>query len=239
VRSTTGAYGDFPEYYYKPGNQFGAYLLGRTPSMSWDTRKELGLRDGEGPPVSVPRGRANGGPRPQAHKPTPKLTPHDILMAYIRASVSPDGAAWILVELAAARGVSAAGLAGNDVYQRLDAFAIAHLTDEQQVEVLRRLRLAVDEARKSARPKAKPRRERRDQPKQKRRETKKAPKATARDRAPDRPRTQSAATGRCALCNEVLSPQERRASELDASIFLGHLYCSDHAAKVRAALGKA
>jgi hypothetical protein len=75
VRSTTGAYGDFPEYYYKPGNQFGAYRLGRTPEMSSDTRRELGLRDGDGLPVFVPRRTPAGPPR--------KPTPHEILIPWV------------------------------------------------------------------------------------------------------------------------------------------------------------
>ena len=39
MRSTTGAYGDFPDYYYDSGNLFGSYLLGKASAMSRDTRR--------------------------------------------------------------------------------------------------------------------------------------------------------------------------------------------------------
>lgn len=46
MKSTTGAYGEFPNYYYKPGNLFGSYLLGKSARMSRDTRRELEMLEG-------------------------------------------------------------------------------------------------------------------------------------------------------------------------------------------------
>ena len=42
-RSTTGAYGDFPEYYYERGNQFGGLLAWSRPMPTRDQRMEATL----------------------------------------------------------------------------------------------------------------------------------------------------------------------------------------------------
>jgi hypothetical protein len=150
-----------------------------------------------------------------------------------RASISPDGASWILIQLAGARGVSPAALPGNDVYQRLDGFAIVHLTDAQQVEALR-LRAAVAEVHSGGR--RKPRPKQRPERPQRLRDARQQQQRPTREHAKERPRTTSAASGRCALCEAVLYESERRASEADSALFLGHLCCAEHAGKLRAAL---
>ena len=152
-KSTSGAYGDFPDYYYESGNQFGAFLLGKTVGRSWDTRMEATLVPGGGPIVHGP-----GGPRGVVRRPAtkPELSAHDELMIYVRGMLSTKAAANVLNALAAARGVVDVPTA-RDPYEALDRFALRNLSEVELRMVLQRMR---ELARKPPSRKTKPRRAR-------------------------------------------------------------------------------
>jgi len=132
TKSTTGAYGDFPDYYYERGNQFGAYLLGRTPAQSWDARMEATLEANTGP-IIYPSGA------PPAAAPKADSNPHDELMVYVRAMLSPTAAARILNALAHEQGIRDVPT-DADPYRALDRFALANLDDGQLQILLERMR---------------------------------------------------------------------------------------------------
>ncbi len=120
MTSTTGAHGDYPDYYYKLGNLFGSYLLGSSAPMSWDTRKKLECSAG------VIRSSAHSG---QVRRPPPFLERRTMSWwATFRAHVSPAGARRVLTLLAAARGVELGGREDADPYGALDDFVLKHLT---------------------------------------------------------------------------------------------------------------
>ena len=230
--STTGAYGDFPDYYYSRGNLFGSYLLGPAAPMSWDTRKELEMLGG---------GHAFIKPRKSAPAKTPG-TPRDVLIGYLRAHVSAAGAHRVLTALAAARGVELAGQAGKDPYDALDDFALKHLTIDQQRVVLGRLRCAVADAEEEYRKRQRQARQERSKGARGRRTT--APRAKAKAKAKPAhvteakrsraPEPASIDVTRCSLCDCPTSQEDRSASEARARLLLGRVYCAEHREQVLA-----
>lgn len=220
-KSTTGAYGDYPDYYYDSGNQFGAYLLGKTPKQSWDARMEGTLVPSGGPYVA---------PAPRAPRPRLAASTHDQLMTWIRGTISRSGARRILETMAAERGYTLPEPLG-DPYLALDQFALDVLTEQQQRVVLKRLRDAYMQATRPRRSRPRSRGPKSSKPLE---------SATSRRRLPKtgvvRP-TEEKPTGvdprSCSLCGRLLTKSEQAESRRDTSIFLGHGYCTGHAAQVR------
>jgi hypothetical protein len=229
LRSTSGAYGDFPDYYYKSGNLFGSYLLGKTAPISRDTRREVEALGG-GYPVVRP------GPKPAPLK--GKTTPHEALMNYVRASVTPAGANRIIAALAQHRGVALPELSTVDPYELLDKFAIEHLTPRDQLRVRVRLErvareLAADERKRQQRG-AKRAKKSGATPRAKSRKGKHgAPLARARA-VSDLPKPSTA----CALCGATLTRLEQTRCRREPKVFMSQAYCTEHADRLKALLSK-
>jgi hypothetical protein len=219
MRSTTGAYGEFPDYYYERGNLFGSYLLGHTAGMSHDTRRELEALDG-GFPVIRPT------PHRQPSALRPPLTSHDRLMDFIRTTIPPDGVRHILRALAAARGVDLSTLSGGDPYARLDDFAIRHLTDEQ----LRKVRANLERVVRWSRPRRLSRSaaERLSAPPRKAKKQR-TPAGTKRRRQDDHPDQRC-----CALCHTPVTGDDRAYCAAKPHLFMGRVYCASHIPKIEA-----
>jgi hypothetical protein len=215
-RSTTGAYGNFPDYYYERGNLFGSYLLGDAPPLSADTRKELEVVGGGSSLINPTR----PGSRPSDR------TPHAALMEYVRANVDRTDASYLLAALVEARGAPLARSNGSDPYGQLDEFFNSYLTSGQQREVLKRLRAAVAEGnRRMRRRLAGARRSR---------------KAKSRKR-PRRSNVKEVWVGRngpgqCGICGGNISDEARAACAAERELFQGHAYCMEHIEKPRRTL---
>lgn len=231
-KSTTGAYGDFPDYYYKKGNLFGSYLIGHTATISRDTRREVEVVGGGFPVIhaSAPR------PITPINKATP-LTPHYVLMAFVRTRLSPKAVRHILGALAGVRGVQLRDLSSGDPYDQLDRFVIGNLTKDEQLLVLRRLREATRHA-KAEQARRAPRTATQRPGRAKRRKRRnssyepgmaKAPIETLRD-------TLRFGAGKCEMCGATASPQDRARCEAEPHLFLGHVYCAVHVEKLRLTL---
>jgi hypothetical protein len=217
MRSTTGAYGDFPDYYYGSGNLFGSYLLGKAPAMSRDTRRELEVLEG-GFAVSLPRPKPVSGP---------KRTAHDELMSYARTCLSPQGAMRVVAALAASRGVPIPERNRRTPFDLLDDFAFRHLSPEDQLRIRIRLEQSVREiaaADRRQRAAEQSRKERSRKPGSSRRTSPAAP--AIRKHAPH--------ADACALCGASLTEAEQLRCRADSEAFVSQVYCTEHADKVKA-----
>lgn len=237
--SSSGAYGDFPSYYYERGNLFGSYLLGHIPAQSWDVRTEIKYLGTSGIP-DAPTRRVQS---PRRAPRVPQKPPTSELSRYVRNHVSPAGAARILLALQAQRRATVA--ATGDSYESLDEYIVGALTPEEQQIVLVRLKLAAIGAE----------RERSAKERQKRKRSKSRPaqagarreSAPAKPRNPGRPLVRAApkapkplrsvtVPSTCAMCGATLSETERARSARLHAIFLGQAYCTQHADKVEGLL---
>jgi hypothetical protein len=228
MRSTSGAYGDFPDYYYKSGNLFGSYLLGKAAPMSRDTRRELEALEGGYPVIR---------PAPRLARPQEKATPHAALMNYVRASVTPDGARRIVAALAQHRGLTVPELSTADAYDLLDKFAIENLTPRDQLRVRIRLEkardVAAEERRRRQRSAKRPQKSKAESQSKSRKRPPSAPTTSARNVAElaKQPTT-------CALCGATLTRLERTRCAREPRVFLSQAYCAEHADRVRALFAK-
>jgi hypothetical protein len=225
LRSTSGAYGDFPDYYYTSGNLFGTYLLGKAAPMSRDTRRELETLGG-GYPVVRPT------PRPTRQD---KLTPHAALMNYVRASVTPEGAKRIIAALAQHRGVAVPELSAAEPYELLDRFAIEHLSARDQVRIRVRLEkaareLATEERKRRRRSAKRPKKAKASGQAANSRNGRPGPPAGQTRARPDRPQSPTV----CALCGATLTRAEQTRCAHEPKVFLSQAYCTEHADRVRA-----
>jgi hypothetical protein len=211
-KSTTGAYGDFPDYYYERGNQFGVYLSGKVPRESWDDRHEHAV-DG-GITVVAPAAR---GSRPP--------TVAERLAEIVRVALTNEGAKRVYAELAGAEEIPTTS--NGDVKESLVRVLTTRLTPQQQRRILMRLEAgaAKAHARDIERKRRSSRRSRRRRP------------STAPMNA-STPRTASAGTQKCALCRKKVSKAQAKTCLADP-LLMGHIYCIDHVAKVRGVLGGA
>jgi hypothetical protein len=218
MTSTTGAYGDFPDYYYDSGNLFGSYLLGKTPALARDTRRELEALDG-GFAVSLPR------PRPVSR---PKRSAHDELMTYARRCLSAEGALRVVAALAASRGVPMPEAKGQDPFDLLDDFAFRHLSPDDQLRIRLRLEQSVREIAAADRKRlaAEGSRKKRSRP----------PRRNRTDRPTMRAREDATPANICAICGTHVTEAEQLRCRADSRIFVSQAYCTEHADKVKALL---
>lgn len=222
-RSTTGAYGDFPSYYYENGNLFGSYLKGHTPGQSWDVRTEVERLGSSNADSRASTKRVTRRPRATRFEPLTKVGD------FVQSNLAPDAAAWLLRVL---RGSSPAG--GEDPYEQLDLWVAEQCwTEKQQQLMLTRLELALLEAERSREPGRGQRRSATRQAAKKNRSKKEARPVAQRSR----PRSEFGPASRvCSLCSADLSEAERSRSARLRSIFLGQAYCTEHADKFEALL---
>ena len=153
MKSTTGAYGDFPDYYYERGNQFGSFLLGRSQRMSPATRKEVEALEGGSMVIHVPEARHT-----KALKDAPK-TAHGQLMDFVGTKIRREDDRFVRSSLARARGVQVPP-SGRDPNAQLADFILRHLTAADARVVLQRLRAVVEQAERKGRRRRKKRRPR-------------------------------------------------------------------------------
>jgi hypothetical protein len=235
--STTGAYGEFPPYYYEKGNLFGSYLLGHTPRQSWDVRMEVEhLGTFTIPEPTAPPRRANARPIRQ-----PRKQPTTELGRYARQHLTMAGASRILQALQSKRKASV-DLAG-DPYEALDAYIAEAFTAAEERRVLDRLKLLAAAAERERATKARRKKDRRaakdsgrsrpsaGKPRSPQHDH---PRAASPLSAPEESRPPARVSSTCAMCGAALSDAERNRSAARRSIFLGQAYCAHHASKVEA-----
>jgi hypothetical protein len=227
MKSTTGAYGDFPEYYYDDGNLFGDYLLGRKPRVSTADQKEFELLGGGGPVIRPRKEPCNRNGTARASSPRSEL------LAYIKDTIRPKDAREVFLSLARVKGLTVPSRSAGDPYDDLDEFVLAVLTPDEQCVVLVRLKQAHKETRERRRLQAQ--RNRRASAKSSRR---KNPKGR---RTPQRSSLQWGRHGRgkCAACGAALSEADQVESLASKALLSGLAYCSDDIAKLRARFGSA
>jgi hypothetical protein len=229
MKSTTGAYNDFPEYYYSAGSLFGSYLLGRSAKMSRDTRRDLETQ-GSQDPVFVKRPRRSPGSTKSA------VSPADELMEYVRSMVSKKGAARIVGSLAAHKGLDLGSIPGTSPLEKLDAL-VRRMSPADQRKVLSRLEAVAEEAWERERRRqvqaAAATRKRTHQPKNSR---KKGPQKLQRERRPEPQgnasetrQTSRSSGGVCGICLEPLSAVELAFCDRQRAVLLGHADCTSHA----------
>lgn len=241
-KGTTGAYGDFPDYYYKAGNQFGAYLLGKTPSTSWDLRADMEALGPQHAPIIRAR-------------PPGSIKPSGDALEYIRSYFSTGAIRHLALTLAAARAVDVRHLVDGDPTAAL-ARVLDSLSPPERRRVLDRLRRVVDAA-SSGRPSATrrvnlnssdsaPRPRTRRRTKQKRKvggaealgSRHQAVKRQHPVRSQPLPKT-SPTPAACAICDVQLSLEEQSLWSRHRDLFLSHGYCTEHGTKLLKALGTA
>jgi len=218
MTSTTGVYGDFPDYYYESGNLFGSYLGGKGPRMSRDTKREI-AQTGGGMVIYHPTREVGVGDA-RVVRPSPEKE----LIAFVQNLVSEEGATDFLLTVAASRGEALKPVELQNPKETLIRF-VRSLRAETQRELLARLEAG---ARAALNAELK----RRNGGRRKR----KAHQRGARSRSRKGEQTRSATESVCALCGDRLSAAQVRVCLADP-LFLGHVYCADHTAKLRTTLG--
>jgi hypothetical protein len=216
--SSNGAYRDFPSYYYKQGNLFGAYLLGHTAKPSWDVRTET-ERLGNFRIPDAPSRHRRRAVRPAK---APARMPKSELGEYVRRYVSEAGALRVLNALQTAKGEPLTR--GEDPYLVLDLYILRRLAPAEQRTVLERLKAAaLEESRTRKKNVRKPR---------------PAQKADLRPKPAAEPRPRKiVVASTCAMCGAALSEEERALSVKRHATFLGQAYCGTHAEQVASLLG--
>jgi len=233
MKSTTGAYGSFPGYYYERGNLFGSFLRGGSARKSWDTLKELEVLGSGGPAIHV---RSPGEPRVRRFQ-----TP---LAQYVHRTFGAESAELILRALGGTRAA-----VDGDVFAALDAYVVAALSPAERETVQRRLEEALALAGEKQRAHLREQRRRvsggKKAPTKKRRGNKRAEEVSREQPAAANGRPPSTRNSgpkvkvpppisRCSMCPIVLSEEERTFSARNADVFLGHGYCMEHGRKLLA-----
>lgn len=215
MKSTTGAYGDFPDYYYEKGNQFGIYLTGQPRPKSWDDRHEHSV-DGGHTVINLP-GHA------------PKRSPQSLserLTEVVRVALTPEGAQRLLTQLAQAHRLDLESRPSGDAKDQLRTFLLTRLSEGEQRLVLERL-----EAGAVAAYAAELEKRRRSRANRRRRSRNRG------QRIRTSPVSNSATQRACAICGFRVSKSQAKACLADP-LLMGHVYCVDHAVNIRRVLGR-
>jgi hypothetical protein len=125
MKSTSGAYSAFPDYYYQGGNLFGTYLRGGSSGLA--------TGGGDGMYIATP-GRSSTGPRSTAHK--------SELARFVKGRIGREDTIFLYEQLFPDQKlIRDASLA--DPWSALDRRALKHLTDADQRRIIKRLEAAL------------------------------------------------------------------------------------------------
>lgn len=141
-KSTTGAYGDFPDYYYTRGNQFSTYLRGKTLHETWDQRMEKTLVADTvptvGPRSSIPAPAKTPRPKPSKPKAAARVLASPTL-AFARSNLSSQEIRDLALTLGKDKGIDVSRQAARDPVVALSV-ALAELSSKEEQGLLERLR---------------------------------------------------------------------------------------------------
>jgi hypothetical protein len=224
-KSTTGAYGDFPDYYYERGNQFSTYLRGGAPTQSWDQRMERTLVANTGPIVHTKRPGGAGRPAPKPRSARMLTSP---LLTFARSTMTRREIHDLAVALGKEYKVDVVRLAAKDPLGAL-ATALSELTPRQEQRELQRLRERGTSAMPTPKPVSKPKHRRNA----KRRDRPSPTVPVGRSRAPQKVRSPT----HCSVCAAPLTDEDLLFWSANRPVFFEHGYCEPCGRKLLAVFG--
>jgi hypothetical protein len=223
VKSTTGAYSAFPDYYYAPGNLFATYLRGGSSGSA--------VGRGEGMHIAPPRRSLPGSRSPALQS---------VLARFVKGRIGREDTIFLYEQLfpdqKLIRDASRA-----DPWSALDRRALKNLSSADQRRIIERLEAAMTARR--ALPSGKPKRKRSaGDGKTTGAEATRVTKTNRKANSPtitsqEKRRSQGEQTVTdlaCSLCSAPLTDQDRAKCSDAPTLFYGRGYCADHAEKIKA-----